>query len=87
MQPETEQDQQDEILTSRKLMLLPRPEFEALVAKSGIGSSEPTASRGYDPLAQAMENNPTLTRKNAEEMTQRSGSSRDSELKIQWPQP
>jgi len=56
-----------------ELMLLPRPKFEALVAKSEIGSSEPTSLRGYDPLARALKDNPTLTREKVEEMAQAFG--------------
>jgi len=73
MRPETAQDQQDEILASRKLTLLPKPEFEALVAKSESGSSQPASSRGYDPLARALKDNPTLTREKVEEMAQAFG--------------
>ena len=73
MRPETAQDQQYEILASRKLTLLPRPEFEALVAKSESGSSQPASAREYDPLAQAMKNNQTLTREKAEAMAQAVG--------------
>jgi hypothetical protein len=73
MGPETAQDQQDEILTSRKITLPPRPEFEALVAKSESGSSQSASSRGYDPLARALKDNPTLTREKVEAMAQAFG--------------
>jgi hypothetical protein len=40
-----------------------RLEFEALVAKSESGSSPPASLRGYDPVARAMKDTPTLTAK------------------------
>ena len=68
MRPESAQDQHDEMLTSRKPKLLPRAEFEALLKERSGSSSQPVSSTAFDPIEVAMQDNPGLTREEAEEM-------------------
>lgn len=71
--PETAQDQHDEMLVNSKLKLAPKKEFEALLQEKGVNSSPPVPSTAFDPIANAMERHPGLTREEAEEMARAFG--------------
>jgi hypothetical protein len=67
MRAESAQEQQEQVLEQGP-KLVPRQEFEALINERDGFSSRQASSTGFDPLAQAMKDNPTLTREKAEEM-------------------
>lgn len=73
MRPVTAQDQHDEMMAANKLKLAPKAEFEALLQENGVSSSPPVPSTAFDPIANAMERHPGLTREKAEEMARAFG--------------
>jgi hypothetical protein len=73
MRPETAQDQHDEMMAENKLKLVPKAEFEALLQDNGVSPLPPVSSTAFDPIANAMENHPGLTREKAEEMARAFG--------------
>jgi hypothetical protein len=72
MRAESAQEQQDQALEA-KLRLAPPQQFEALLQGKAAASSPRGSSTASDPLAQAMKDNPTLTRAKAEEMARAFG--------------
>jgi hypothetical protein len=71
MRPETAQEQQDELLSKCIGNLKSRRSFEAVLAEVDVLVGAP--STAYDPLEQVLIDNPSLTRKKAEEMAQAFG--------------
>lgn len=71
MRPETAQDQQDELLSKWSGKLKSRSSFEAVMAE--VDQENSMSSTAYDPLEQAMRDNPGLTREKAEEMSRAFG--------------
>jgi len=61
MRPMDEQQQFDELNANRRVKLAPKKDFERLLNSS------------YDPIEDAMKDNPTLTRELAEEMAKAFG--------------
>ena len=60
-------------MAAKKLKLVPKEEFEALLKENGVSSLPPVSSTAFDPIANAMENHPGLTREKAEEMARAFG--------------
>lgn len=76
MSAESTQEQHDEDLSeamAKGLKLAPREEFEALLQESKSASTPKEVPEAYDPLAQAVKNNPGLTYEEAEEMARAFG--------------
>ena len=71
MRPETAQEQQDELLSKCIGNLKSRRSFEAVLAEVDVLVDVP--STAYDPLERVLIDNPSLTRKKAEEMAQAFG--------------
>lgn len=71
MRPETAQEQQDELLSKCIGNLKSRRSFEAVLAEVGVVVDVPSTT--YDPLVRVLIDNPSLTRKKAEEMAQTFG--------------
>jgi hypothetical protein len=71
MRPETAQEQQDELLSKCIGNLKSRLSFEAVLAEADARTA--VSLTAYDPLAQVLIDNPSLTRKKAEEMAQAFG--------------
>lgn len=71
MRPETAQEQQDELLSKCIGNLKSRQSFEAVLAEVDVLVGAPSTT--YDPLEQVLIDNPSLTRKKAEEMAQAFG--------------
>lgn len=65
MQPMDAQQEHDLENSKRPLKIAPRAELEALLAKNVETSS---SAESFDPIAQAMEDHPGLTREEAEQM-------------------
>ena len=76
MRPMCEQEIWNEQVANMKLKLAPKSELKKLLNKSKeheSKKSESNSSRSYDPIANAMERFPGLTREKAEEMAQAFG--------------
>jgi hypothetical protein len=71
MRPETAQDQQDEVLSKCIENLKSRRSFKAVLAEVDVVVDVP--STAYDPLVRVLIENPSLTRKKAEEMAKAFG--------------
>lgn len=71
MRPETAQDQHDEMISQNIARLKSRRRFEAVMAEVADRASMPPTA--FDPLEQAMRDNPGLTREAAEEMARAFG--------------
>jgi hypothetical protein len=71
MRPMSEQEIWNEQVANMQLKLAPQAELKKLLNKSEESKSkqsEPSNSQSYDPIANAMERFPGLTREKAEEM-------------------
>ena len=71
MRPMSEQEIWNEQVANMKLKLAPQAELKKLLNKSKESKSkqsESSSSQSYDPIANAMERFPGLTREKAEEI-------------------
>ena len=71
MRPMSEQEIWNEQVANMQLKLAPQSELKKLLNKSEESKSkqsEPSSSQSYDPIANAMERFPGLTREKAEEI-------------------